>query len=66
MAYVLNRCALEINANGELAALADEMGVSASTISRWKRIGVMPRTKAQWLERRFGKIVPVEHITRRR
>lgn len=66
MAYVLHRCALEIDTKGELGSLADEMGISAGTLSRWKRTGIMPRTKARWLERRFGKIVPVDQITRRR
>lgn len=66
MTYVLRRCALELDHDGELTTLADEMGVSPSTLTRWQRTGFMPRTKARWLERRFGTIVPVERITRRR
>lgn len=67
MAYVLGRCALELHPSGEAQYLADEMGVSPSTVSRWKSLGVMPRTKARWLERRFGKaLVSVDNITRRR
>jgi transcriptional regulator with XRE-family HTH domain len=66
MTYVLRRCALELHHDGEFARLADEMGVSPSTLSRWCRNGFMPRTKARWLERRFGTLVPVDRITRRR
>jgi len=67
MAYVLGRCALELHPSGELKHLADEMGVSPSTITRWKRLGVLPRTKARWLERRFGgSLVSVDNLTRRR
>lgn len=65
MTYILKRCALELDHSGELRLLADEMGISPGTITRWQTLGVMPRTKARWLERRFGKMVPVELITRR-
>lgn len=66
MTYVLRRCALELDTDGELSLLADEMGVSPSTLTRWQRSGFMPRTKARWLARRFGDLVPVERITRSR
>lgn len=64
--YILRRCALELHYLGEFTLLAEEMGVSDTTLWRWRRAGHMPMTKARWLQRRFGRdIAPVEHLTRR-
>jgi hypothetical protein len=67
VSYILRRCALELHHLGELTLLAEEMGVTLNTVSRWKRIGYMPMTKARWLERRFGtELAPVNLLTRSR
>jgi hypothetical protein len=67
VSYILRRCALELHHLGELTLLADEMGVSLNTVTRWAKVGRMPGTKARWLERRFGSdIAPHDQLIDRR
>lgn len=55
--YSLRRCALEIHHKGELQRLASEMGLTPRVFSYWVAKGRIPRSKATWLENRFGKDV---------
>lgn len=52
----LRLCALEIDGGGKLTKLAKEMGVSPQVYRYWINKGEVPRTKAEWLGRRFPSI----------
>ena len=56
MQRILRRCALELDPSGQLAILAAELGIDPSAIRRWWLVGRVPKTKAEWLERRFPDI----------
>ncbi len=46
-----------------LKHLADMMGLSPKVFSYWIRKGRVPRTKAEWLQRRFPEIVTASTLT---
>lgn len=46
-----------------LKDLADLMGISPKVFSYWTKKGRVPRTKAEWLQRRFPGIVTASTLT---
>lgn len=46
-----------------LKHLADLMGISPKVFSYWVKKGRVPRTKAEWLRRRFPSIVTASTLT---
>lgn len=54
---VLRLCALEVDGSGKLTKLAKKMGVSPQVYRYWINKGVVPRTKADWLQENFPAIV---------
>lgn len=53
----LKQCALEIDPEGKLIALANEMYVSPKVFSYWVKHGRVPEMKAKWLADHFPLIV---------
>ena len=51
----IRRCALELNPSGELRHLASALGVTPKVFRYWMNRGRVPKVKAEWLERHFGK-----------
>lgn len=53
--YLLNRLALELfPPDGHLKDLAADLGVHPTTLSVWMQTGSVPRSKADWMQRRYG------------
>lgn len=53
--YLLRRLALEVTQKGDLASLAEDLGLHYVTIARWAAQGWVPRNRAEFMQRKYGE-----------